>query len=91
MCEDNDIRLATSVAKDEHISNGNELGTIDRLVRTLRELIENDYDRTGYSTDNTKNLIKSIIDTYNNTSHRTLNYIRLIRYLVTIMTKWPDI
>ncbi len=39
-CDDNDIRLDTCVAKEEHISNGNELGIIDRLVRTLRELIE---------------------------------------------------
>ncbi len=35
----NDIRLDTSEAKEEHISNGNKLGIIDRLVRTLRELI----------------------------------------------------
>jgi hypothetical protein len=34
----NDIRLDTSVAKEEHMSNGNKLGIIDRLVRTLREL-----------------------------------------------------
>ena len=39
-CDDNDIRLDTSVAKEEHISNGNKLGIIDRLVRTPRELIE---------------------------------------------------
>jgi hypothetical protein len=34
-CEDNDIGLYTSVAKEEHISNGNKLGIIDRLVSTL--------------------------------------------------------
>ena len=72
-CEDNDIRLDTSVAKEEHISNGNKLGIIDRLVRTLRELIEKYYDVTGYRTDNIKDVIKSIIDTYNNNSHRTLS------------------
>ncbi len=33
-CNDNDIRLDTSVAKIEQISNGNKLGIIDRLVRT---------------------------------------------------------
>ena len=71
-CEDNDIRLDTSVAKEEHISNGNKLGIIDRLVRTLRELIEKYYDITGYRTDNIKDVMKSIIDTYNNNSHRTL-------------------
>jgi len=72
-CEDNDIRLDTSVAKEEHISNGNKLGIIDRLVRTLRELIEKYYDITGYRTDNIKDVMKSIIDTYNNNSHRTLD------------------
>ncbi len=40
ICDDNSIRLDTSVAKEEHISNGNKLEIIDRLVRTLRELIE---------------------------------------------------
>ncbi len=38
-CDDNDIRLDTNVAKEEHISNGNKLGITDRLVRTLRELM----------------------------------------------------
>ena len=35
-CEENEIRLDTSQAKEEHISNENKLGIIDRLVRTLR-------------------------------------------------------
>ena len=71
-CEDNDIRLDTSVAKEEHISNGNKLGIIDRLVRTLRELIEKYYDITGHRTDNIKDIMKTIIDTYNSNSHRSL-------------------
>ena len=72
-CNDNDIRLDTSVAKEEHISNGNKLGIIDRLVRTLRELIEKYYDITGYRTDNIKDVIATVIATYNSSSHRTLN------------------
>ncbi len=72
-CEDNNIRLDTSVAKEEHISNGNKLGIIDRLVRTLRELIEKYFDITGHRTDNIKEVVSSVIDTYNNNSHRTLN------------------
>jgi hypothetical protein len=72
-CEDNNIRLDTSVAKEEHISNGNKLGIIDRLVRTLRELIEKYFDITGHRTNNIKDVMKTIIDTYNNSSHRTLN------------------
>jgi hypothetical protein len=29
-CEDNDIRLDTSVAKEEQVSHGNKFGIIDR-------------------------------------------------------------
>ena len=72
-CEDNDIRLDTSVSKEEHISNGNKLGIIDRLVRTLRELIDKYFDIAGHRTDNIKDVMSSVIDTYNNSSHRTLN------------------
>ena len=71
-CEDNNIRLDTSVSKEEHISNGNKLGIIDRLVRTLRELIEKYFDITGHRTDNIKDVISSVIATYNSSSHRTL-------------------
>ncbi len=67
------IRLDTSVAKEEHISNGNKLGIIDRLVRTLRELMKKYYDITGHRTDNIKDVRKTIIETYNNNSHRTLS------------------
>jgi hypothetical protein len=72
-CEDNNIRLDTRVAKKEHISNGNKLGIIDRLVRTLRELIEKYFDITGHRTDNINDVMKTIIETYNKSSHRTLN------------------
>ena len=71
-CEDNNIRLDTSVSKEEHISNGNKLGIIDRLVRTLRELIEKYFDITGHRTDNIKDVIATVIATYNSSSHRTL-------------------
>ncbi len=58
LCKDNDIRSDTSVAKEEHISNGNKLGIIGWLVsRTLRELIEKYYDVTGHRTDNIKDVI----------------------------------
>ena len=71
-CEDNNIRLDTSVSKEEHISNGNKLGIIDRLVRTLRELIDKYFDITGHRTDNIKDVIATVIATYNSSSHRTL-------------------
>ena len=71
-CEENNIRLDTSVAKEEHISNGNKLGIIDRLVRTLRQLIDNYYVIAGHRTDNIKDVIKSVIETYNDSNHRGL-------------------
>ncbi len=70
--DDNNIRLDTSVAKEEHINNGKKLGIIDILVRTLLELIEKYFDITGYRTDNIKDVISSVIETYNNDNHRTL-------------------
>jgi hypothetical protein len=38
-CEDNDIRLDTSVANEEHISNWSKLGIIDRLVQLYMKRI----------------------------------------------------
>ncbi len=38
--KENNIKIDTSMAKDEHISQGNILGIIDRLVRTLKEMID---------------------------------------------------
>ena len=72
-CTDNNIRLDTSVSKLEHISGGNKLGIIDRLVRTLRELIERYYDILGNKQDSLKDVVATIIATYNNDNHRSLN------------------
>ena len=52
---------------------GKKLGIIDRLVRTLRELIEKYFDITGHRTDNIKDVMKTIVDTSNNSNNRTLN------------------
>jgi hypothetical protein len=53
LCGDNDdIRLDTSVAKEEHVSNCYTFGIIDRLVRTSRELIEKYFDISGHRADN---------------------------------------
>jgi hypothetical protein len=38
--KENNVKTDTSIAKDEHISQGNKLGIIDRLVRTLKEMID---------------------------------------------------
>ena len=72
-CDENEIRLDTSVSKEEHISDGNKLGIIDRLVRTLRELIERYYDIKGDLMDPLKKVLESVIETYNNNGHRSLH------------------
>jgi hypothetical protein len=72
-CQTHNIRLDSSVSKLEHISGGNKLGIIDRLVRTLRELIERYYDILGHKMDSLKDVVATIIGTYNNDNHRTLN------------------
>ena len=72
-CNDNNIRLDTSVSKEEHITKGNKLGIIDRLVRTLRELIERYFNFVGNKKDSLKEVIYNIIETYNNNIHRSLN------------------
>ena len=66
------IQLFTSVAKDNHAAcGGNKLGIIDRLVRTLKSLIEkramsnNDPVWTGY--------LDEIIGLYNSTPHGSLH------------------
>ena len=70
--KENDIKIDTSIAKDEHISaHGNKLGIIDTLVRTLKEII-NKY-RTVISKQTAFNeIINKVINTYNNQPHRTI-------------------
>ncbi len=64
-CKVNNIRLVASVAKTEHISNGDKLGIVDMICRTLRELIEKYYEITGNRTDNLKHAVQLSVDTYN--------------------------
>jgi len=71
-CEKNNIRLDTSIAKTEHISNGDKLGIVDRICRTLRELINRYYEITGNKKDNFKDVVQSAVDSYNDNEHRTI-------------------
>jgi hypothetical protein len=66
------IRLDTSIAKEEHISShGNKLGIIDRLVRTLKEMIEK-YRSVVSKQTSFSEIIDKIINTYNKQPHRTI-------------------
>ena len=69
---DKNIRLDTSIAKEEHISShGNKLGIIDRLVRTLKEMIEK-YRSIVSKQTSFPEIIDKVINTYNNQPHRTI-------------------
>ena len=60
------------IAKEEHISShGNKLGIIDRLVRTLKEMIEK-YRSIVSKQTSFPEIIDKIINTYNNQPHRTI-------------------
>jgi hypothetical protein len=65
------IDVYTDVAKDDHISYGNKLGIVDRLTRTLRNLInkkmvaDNDVKWTRWLDD--------IIELYNALPHRGID------------------
>ena len=66
------IRLDTSIAKDEHITKGgNKLGILDRLVRTLKDMIEK-YRSVVSKQTSFPEMIDKIINTYNNQPHRTI-------------------
>ena len=60
--EDYNIRIDTNEAKDEHTSNGNELGIIDRFIKILRG--QRDFDIKGHSTGSIKNVVPSAIETW---------------------------
>ncbi len=70
--KEKNIRLDTSIARDEHISaHGNKLGILDRLVRTLKEMIEK-YRSVVSKKTSFSEIIDKIINTYNNQPHRTI-------------------
>ncbi len=46
-CYENLIRLDTSISKEEHVSDWNKIGIIDRFVRTMRGLKERYYEILG--------------------------------------------
>ena len=70
--DEKNIRLDTSIAKDEHITKGgNKLGILDRLVRTLKEMIEK-YRSVVSKQTSFPEMIDKIINTYNNQPHRTI-------------------
>lgn len=72
-CKKLDIILDTQTAKDDHISKGNRLGIIDRLTRTIKNiLMKYIYTHKRYTVPE---VVSVIIENYNNTPHDGLNNI----------------
>jgi hypothetical protein len=70
--KEKNIRLDTSIAKDEHISaHGNKLGILDRLVRTLKDMIEK-YRSVVSKQTSFSEVVDKVINTYNKQPHRTI-------------------
>lgn len=69
--KENKINIDTQTAKDDHISKGNRLGVIDRLTRTLKNILMRVvYSYRYYSVPE---LMRLIVQNYNNTPHQSLD------------------
>jgi hypothetical protein len=69
--KENYIKIDTLIAKDEHISQGNKLGIIDRLVRTLKEMIDR-YRIAVSKQTSFPTILDKVIRTYNSQLHTTI-------------------
>lgn len=71
--EKHKVKHSFIIAKDEHIvKQGNKLGIIDRFARTFRALILRHI--LGNKTKDWVSVLPQLIENYNNTPHRSLNY-----------------
>ena len=71
--KDLDIIIDHKTAYNDHITGGDRLGIIDRVVRTLKNILMRFvYSQTGkqYSV---VNIMDEIVKNYNNTSHKSLD------------------
>ena len=70
-CKKLDIILDTQTAKDDHYSKGNRLGIIDRLTRTIKNiLMRYVYTHRRYSIPE---VVSIIVDNYNDSPHQSLS------------------
>ncbi len=69
--KENNIKIDTSIAKNEHVSQGNKLGIIDRLVRTLKEIIDR-YRIAASKQTSFSTILDKVIISYNSQLHRTI-------------------
>ncbi len=67
------IFVDNKTAYDDHITGGNRLGIIDRLVRTVKNMFTKFVYATNGNNYSVKSVLDSIIENYNNTIHRSLD------------------
>ncbi|KAF6251599.1 hypothetical protein COO60DRAFT_1675174 [Scenedesmus sp. NREL 46B-D3] len=69
--ESRDIPIFTNVARDEHVTTGDLLGILDRLVQTLRNMIE----KRIFARDDLKwtQWLGEVLHDYNTNPHSTLD------------------
>ena len=65
------IKIDSHIAADEHFTDGNSLGLIDRYTRTIKSKILKYQLSSGNI--NFIDVLQKIVDNYNNTSHSSLN------------------
>jgi hypothetical protein len=68
-----DIFVDSSTAYNDHISHGNRLGIIDRLVRTIKNLLMKFVYATSGKQYSIRQVVREIVDNYNDTPHRSLD------------------
>jgi hypothetical protein len=68
-----DIYVDSSTAYNDHITGGDRLGLIDRLVRTVKNTFMRFVYATKGSQYSVKQILADIVDNYNNTPHRSLD------------------
>ena len=63
----------THISINDHISNGDKLGIIDRLTRTIKNILNKYVFSTVDKNYSVNKIMKMIIDNYNDTPHSSLN------------------
>jgi uncharacterized protein YlzI (FlbEa/FlbD family) len=71
--EELNILVDSSTAYNDHITQGNRLGIIDRLVRTIKNLLMKFIYATSGKQYSVRQVVKEIVENYNNTPHSSLD------------------
>lgn len=67
------IIVDASTAYNDHITSGNRLGIIDRLVRTVKNLLMKYIFATSGHQYSVRKVVKQIVENYNDTPHSSLD------------------